>query len=393
MTQKPLDPNADALRAIITETFARIGRVERDSLNVEARGRGIEVGRALAALKDAGLVEEYTTKPGFLRRLFGAKPHVLLRPVHAPEASAAEKLASEELVSVVSLDAPVPAPSPAAPEPDFAPPAETVAEPAPVEAPAPVTEAEPQTAARAEPVGTPEPETAPPATPVEAPVASSAAQVDTASEAPAALQATDAPLAEVKPDIATPEAPAKVAVHVPPPRVPHFAPDDYTDKVGGGDAIEIGSSALDPEVLDGLRETLSDLGMELTMAGEALISDRMGRGDSAGDALSQVVLFAFAHAVHYDLLSGGGMQALGLTDYAIEVMQELEKLRDAGAIASERFEMDMRCLWSFVGDTEAGELLRADRAAEVLTDPMGGAAPTAILPEDIQTAEDPDSED
>lgn len=377
MTDKPLDPADRALLDIIAETHARIGRVERDQLNVEARGRGIEVGRALAALKDAGLVEETETRPGFFGRLFGARPKVLLRPVNTETPAAA------------------PAPEAAASEP-------AAVEPAPTEAAAPVAEETPPEApAVAEPAVT---ETALPE--AEAPAAEiavietvvsvtetvtdiAAQTVETVTETVIVETAPAEPVAEPAAEPAAQPVPATPRP-APIPR-PHFALDDYTDKVGGGDAIEVGPAAIDPEEIDSLRETLAELGMDLTMAGEALIADRMAKGESAGDALSQVVLFAFAHAVHYDLLSGGGMQALGLTDYAIEVMKELEKLRDAGVIGPERFESDMRRLWSFVG--EDGELMRANRAAELLTDPVGGAAPPATLPEDLQAVEDPDDED
>ncbi|WP_442772241.1 hypothetical protein [Paenirhodobacter enshiensis] len=377
MTDKPLDPADRALLDIIAETHARIGRVERDQLNVEARGRGIEVGRALAALKDAGLVEETETRPGFFGRLFGARPKVLLRPVNTEAPAAA------------------PAPEAAASEP-------ATVEPAPTEAAAPVAkEAPPEAPAVAEPAVT---ETALPE--AEAPAAEiavietvvsvtetvtdiAAQTVESVAETVIVETAPAEPAAEPVAEPAAQPVPATPRP-APIPR-PHFALDDYTDKVGGGDAIEVGPAAIDPEEIDSLRETLAELGMDLTMAGEALIADRMAKGESAGDALSQVVLFAFAHAVHYDLLSGGGMQALGLTDYAIEVMKELEKLRDAGVIGPERFESDMRRLWSFVG--EDGELMRANRAAELLTDPVGGAAPPATLPEDLQAVEDPDDED
>lgn len=377
MTDKPLDPADRALLDIIAETHARIGRVERDQLNVEARGRGIEVGRALAALKDAGLVEETETRPGFFGRLFGARPKVLLRPVNTAAPAAA------------------PAPEAAASEP-------ATVEPAPTEAAAPVAkEAPPEAPAVTEPAVT---ETALPE--AEAPAAEiavietvvSVTETVTDIAAQTVESVTETVIVETAPAEPAPEPVAEPAAQpvpatprpAPIPR-PHFALDDYTDKVGGGDAIEVGPAAIDPEEIDSLRETLAELGMDLTMAGEALIADRMAKGESAGDALSQVVLFAFAHAVHYDLLSGGGMQALGLTDYAIEVMKELEKLRDAGVIGPERFESDMRRLWSFVG--EDGELMRANRAAELLTDPVGGAAPPATLPEDLQAVDDPDDED
>lgn len=393
MTDKPLDPAGRALLDMIAETYARIGRVERDLLNVEARGRGIEVGRALAVLKDAGLIEETETRPGFFGRLFGARPKALLRPLNTEAATTAPAPASDTAASEPAAAEP-PRAETAAPVAQEAPAeAPEVAEPAPTETAPALPEAETPAAGMA--ATEPEPAVTEPAALETVVIETALSVTDTVSETVGTVTETVIVVTAPAEPAAVPEPVARPAPATPRPAPamprPHFAPDDYTDKVGGGDAIEIGPETFDPEAIDSLRETLAELGMDLTMAGESLIADRMTSGESAGDALSQVVLFAFAHAVHYDLLSGGGMQALGLTDYAIEVMKELEKLRDAGVIGAGRFEADMRLLWSFVG--EDGELMRANRAAELLSDPVGGAAPPATLPEDLQAVEDPDDED
>lgn len=396
MNEKTLDQAERDLLAIIDDIRGHRAAADRNRVNVEARGRGIEVGRVLAALKDAGLVEEFEDRPGFLRRLFGAKTRTMLRPTgNRPPAqtetgaqtggtSATAEVAAPESPAAVAPDAPAPA---AAPAPDTSETRKTV------------EEAETSSDASAEPKSAQAPQATPKTsseTPAEAPAAKPGSVSNIVSAAvaarvasPAAAAAAPAPAPAAAPaatpalPVAPVETPAAPARPAPVPAARHFAADAYTLDLGGGPA-DLGDTAADPGVIEDLRETLAGFGMELTMAGETLIADRMAKGSTSGDALAQVALYAFAHAVHYDLLDGGGMLARGLTDYAIEVMRELEKLRDAGAIDPDRFESDMRSLWAVVEDSPE----RGARAAEMLQDPIGGAAPPALLPEDLREAED-----
>ena len=278
MPDKPLERAELELLNVI----AQFGEIDRDSLSVEARGKGLEVGRPLVRLKEKGLVEEHEHRPFFLSRMFGAKVVMKLRLSAAAQALLAPAPQQD------------PAPAPDTPEPAALPEATPVPEAAPEIAPEP---------ARIE---------APPAAPVRA----------------------------------APKAP-KVSVSV------------FTEDLGGAPSDDTP-----------------------TCGAEA--ADRMARGASVGEALTQVVMFAFAHAVRYDVQSEGEVQALGLNDYAIEVMREIEKLRDAGVIGEERFEQDMHRLWDLV---QGGEE-RLARAEEMLLDPVGGAAPPALLPEDLRRAEE-----
>lgn len=218
-------------------------------------------------------------------------------------------------------------------------------------APPPPLGAEP---VAAEPPQMPEPEAAaPPAAPE-----------------PAAVPPAPAPL-----DPAPPK-----PVQTRPIRIPL---DAYTDEIGGQPlayAPLARPAALDPDLLEGLREMLEVMGMELTQAGEAMIADRMAKGASAGEALCQVALYAFAHAAHYDSLSEDQSLSALLHDYAIEVIRELEKLRDAGEVRAEPFERDMRAIWALVDKTSDPSPL----VAELLSDPMGGAAPPAVMPEEVR---------
>jgi hypothetical protein len=182
---------------------------------------------------------------------------------------------------------------------------------------------------------------------------------------------------------AVPAAPAK-PVQTRPIRM---APDAYTDEIGGQPMAYAPvplAAGLDPDLLDGLREMLEVMGMEMTPAGAAMISDRMAKGASAGEALCQVALYAFAHAAHHDTLAVAQSGSNLLHDYAIEVIRELEKLRDAGEVRAEAFERDMRAIWALVDNTTD----RRPLVAELLSDPMGGAAPPAVLPEDVRGVED-----
>lgn len=339
MPEMPLDRAEQDLLAVLRRLQGERGAVDRDSLSVEARGQGVEVGRPLVRLKALGLVEEVEERPGLLRRLFGAKRRTVIRVLPAAPAP---------VTATAPRVAPVPVSAPRAEPPVAAAPAAAspVIEPAPAVAPAP--EPEPAPAAEAVPV-------------------------------PAAAEAVEpAPVAEPAPAAQPAPRPA------PAPR-PRFRLDEYTDEIGGQpveDEARPGLALADPAVLEGLREMLGSLGMDLTHAGEVLVADRMATGASAGDALSQVVLYAIAHGVRHDLASGGEGAALGLQDYAVEVMREMEKLRDAGAIGEARFEADMRRIWWLFEVSDD----RAARAEDVLSDPVGGMAPPAVLPDDIRPA-------
>ena len=350
MQHKPLERDELELLAVIHEMHSAQGVILRTALSVEARGRGIEVARPLVRLKARGLVEEVERRPSWLRRLFGAKPAMIVRPlidlssVDEPEAG-----------PVVEAEAPVAEPVVVEPVAEGMTP-EVTAEPE-----APVAE-EPPVAAPAEEV-----------TPVEAPAAEPATE---AAQEPAIAEPA-APAPEV--------APAPVRAPRPRPLPPVTA---FTEDLGGAplpsQPLPFATQA-DPAVVEELREMLEGVGMELTMAGEALIGDRMAKGATAGEALLQVMVYAFAHAVRLDVLAEGAVDALGLSDYVAEVIRELEKLYEAGAIGDAAFTADMAQLRILIADSPD----RAGHAETLLADPVGGAAPPALLPEDLRLA-DPD---
>ena len=340
--QKPLQKAELDLLSVIVRLHALRGPINRDVLSVEARGQGLEFGRALSVLRGQALVEEVVKKPFILARLLGARPVALIRPT------------ATGLALLAGLA------TPTAPETD-APASDTLSQTAAD------TTAE---AVPSEPVSDPTPAEAEP------PIAATVAEPDPVPAEPAPEQA---PIAE---QLAEPAAP------VPPP-APRPAPrkslplNAYTDELGGApleDVPLVPAFRIDPEIVEGLRDLLDVIGMPLTYAGEALIADRMSRGATAGDALMQVVLFTFAHAIRLDSATHGTLDLSGLAQYADEVVAELEKLHQAEAISEDRFAEDSALIRAMVGGGEPDRAL----SHQVLTDPVGGAAPPALLPEDLR---------
>ncbi|MBI1171477.1 hypothetical protein GC209_08760 [bacterium] len=223
------------------------------------------------------------------------------------------------------------------------------------------------------------------AIPPEAPTETPAEKPAETHVQPPAAAAMDQPAADQNAAVeAAPAQPAKAKAKPKPRPRPITA---FTEDLGGA-PLPLAAPALpasvDPALLAGLRETLSVMGLDLTPAGEALAANRIAKGASAAEALSQVVLFAFGHAVSQDLYRGGPVADLGLRDYAGEVLREVAKLRDAGELPSAAYDRDTQQLWALLNDSP-------DRAAQVralLADPVGGAAPPAVLPEELRRSDE-----
>lgn len=366
MQDKPLEQADQDLLDLIRQLYGDHGPILRTTLSVVGRGRGLDVARSLGRLKTLGLVEEYEKRPFVLLRLFGARPTNWLRPV-APAVPAevkAEEVQGEVEAPTVSL-----APTPL-PEIPVDAPVAAVAEVVIPEAPPVIAQpviAVPEDKApdlRVPEFAAPEPLSAQPVT---APVV----------PAPEAVAPEVAPVTEVPPPVTRPVPPAR------PARLPLNA---YTDEIGGQPMAVAPAVDLDPELLEGLHEMLELLGMEVTIAGDALIGNRVSRGALAGEALLQVVVFAFAHAARYDILSGSPVPADDLHAYGQALVRELEKLRDAGEIRAEPFDRDIGLVLT-LADKAAGDS-RAALIEELLADPVGGIAPPALLPEGLRGLED-----
>ncbi len=305
--QKPMQKAELDLLAVIVRLHATRGAVNRDVLSVEARGQGLEFGRALSVLRGAGLVEEVVKKPFFLSRLLGAKPIAQIRPT----ASGLALLAPESVPVEVAPETPV----------------EAVVE-TPVAAPVETAPAEAATPAEVAPAPTPAPRRA--------------------------------------------------------PRQKPLPVNAYTDELGGipdEDVALVPAFQVDADIISGLRDMLDVIAMPMTFAGEALVADRMAKGASAGDALMQLVLYGFAHAIRLDSETHGTLDLAGMAQYGDAVLAELEKLHLADAISADRFAADSAAIRALVG---SGEPDRALAESLILSDPVAGAAPPALLPEDLR---------
>lgn len=349
MQDKPLGQAEQDLLSVLQRLETSGVPVGREALSVEARGRGLEFGRSFARLKALELIEEVEKRPFFLFRLFGARSTFVLR------VSQAGRMTHGQMAEVNKAQV----------EPEAG-----AVEPAPVRV-ATVDNLADRTGCL--PLAAWDEVAAGPQTLMFPPEPDKTLQEDFAA-AEVSLQAPAPP--------AAPPALEKAKVRA--AQRPRLLPlTAFTETLGGAplamDAPDLRRAA-DPKVLQRLRDILSGLGIDLTLAGEELVADRMAKGATSAEALSQVVVYAFAHVVHHNLLHGRQVEALGLGVYVVEIRRELQTLRDAGEIGAERFDADMADLTRLIGDAEA----RGALAQTLLRDPFGGAAPPAVLPEDLR---------
>lgn len=347
MQEKPGDCAEQELLTLIQKLHAELGPVPRIRLSVVGRGRGLDVARLLVGLKAACLVEEYETRPGWFGWLLGRRREMVLRPLTVPVES--------------------PAPNPGLIEDDAS--QETG------ETPAEHLDPVPQTAGAAAEAAVPEPEPALVAEPV---------------PDPTPITPVASPEPDPRPAARAIEAPHPVQASV--QTRPRPVPAGYADDIGGVPmAVQAAqlSASLDPDLLEGLRDFLVTLGIELTSAGEALVADRLNRGAPAGDALMQLVLFAFAHMARFDEISASPADPAELRDYTHAVLTELERLRDAGEISEARFHQDSHEIL-ILADSNAH---RAPLIERLFMDPFGGMAPPALLPAELRGVEEFEEDD
>ncbi|MBJ2151657.1 hypothetical protein [Paracoccus sp. IB05] len=344
MQEKPGDCAEQELLTLIRKLHAELGPVPRIRLSVVGRGRGLDVARLLVGLKAAGLVEEYETKPGWFGWLLGKRREMVLRPL------------------TVAVESPAPQPGPILDG------ASREAGETPAEHLDPV----PLTARTAAEAALPEPDPGLVAEPVPEPTPMAPSE--------------PAPLPAARAIESTP------SVHAAGQTRPRPVPAGYADDIGGVpmafQAAQL-SASLDPDLLEGLRDFLVTLGIELTSAGEALVADRLNRGASAGDALMQLVLFAFAHMARFDEISASPADPAELRDYTHAVLTELERLCDAGEISEARFDQDRHEI-RILADSSAD---RAPLIERLFMDPFGGMAPPALLPAELRGVEEFEEDD
>lgn len=213
-----------------------------------------------------------------------------------------------------------------------------------------------------------------------------------APPAPAAVEAQ--PVAEpavpkAAPAAAPPAKPSETAAKPAPARKPRRPADQsYTEDLGGAPLVlpnQLAPAVVDESVLADLGETLDVIGLTLTDAGVALIQARVAQGRAPGDTLLQILLFGLAHALRLDALSQERLDKDSTRHYVGEVLVELAKLRDAGAMDPAVF------------DADSAEILRLLQAGPdslalcdaLLADPVGGAAPPCLLPEELSLPSEP----
>ena len=129
--------------------------------------------------------------------------------------------------------------------------------------------------------------------------------------------------------------------------------------------------------------------MEMTMAGETLVADRLARGATAGEALMQLVLFAFGHAARFDMASANPASPEDLQEYGNAVLAEMTRLYTAGEIGAAQFEHDRQGILALSDSTSD----RSQLVDELFMDPIGGAAPPALLPEELRSIEEDEDEE
>ena len=355
---------------LLRRLHAEEGSVTRERLTVIGRGRGLEIARSLLLLKSMGLVEVIEKRPSFWRRLFGAKAQEILVP--APERDAPPQEDPAELAEAPFAE------DHSGQSAEYAP-------------QAPTSEAEPTVHAELE---APQQDAYAPIESASTPTAearvaeasTSYAAAPYAPEAePPAPQPAQAPLPEPEPlnEAPLPVEPAPAALVARPPR-PAPVPQGYTDELGGAPAEFTLAPRLDPALVEGMRDFLAGMGLELTFAGEAMAAQRLQQGAVIGDVVGELVVFALAHAAHHETLSGIACSQEDLSDYAQAILEELERLAEAGEITRAAFEEQKSVILQLTDREAAREAL----VAALLADPVGGMAPPALLPEELRGIED-----
>jgi hypothetical protein len=351
------------LFSILVELLGE-GKLERNALRVLVGARGYELGRPYLHLCQQGLIEEERNRPGFFSRLFGARETQWVRVTDYGRKVMAEMATPPE---EVPIEAPV---EPAAP--DLGPVVEAVEVALPAEPPAAVP--------AAEPVVTKKPRAkkavAAEAPPAEAPAAVAPAAVAPAAVAPAAVAppvAAPPVAADLAPEL-LPEAPPK-----PPKRkkpvTPRFAPSDFTETLGGA-PVDVAPAIPASDRLDGLTETISLLGFELTEAGKMLAVHRWAQDKTDAQVVLEIVTTALAHAVRLDAAGTAKLDPEAAAALVTQVQQTFAVYVGEGLLAEETLTEASGQMSRFLSEAE-------EEVDLYLADAMRGMAPPAICPDGI----------
>lgn len=296
-------------------------KLERNVLRVLVGARGYELGRPYLHLCQQGLIEEIRVRPSFFARLFGAREMLWVRVTDYGRTIAAE-VAGPVLAETVQVAEEIPPP------------------------PHPADAALPEAAD----VAAPDPQ---PLTPLEP------ASPDLPPEAGAGA-------GEIQ---ALPPAISK--------KISLFRPSDFTETLGGA-PLDTRFQVPVSDRLDGLTESLSLLGFELTDAGRLLALSRWTKGDSDARVALEIVTTALAHALRLD--------ASGTTQLDRQAAAGLVgRVSDAFAAYVSDGLLDAESLIRAVGRMEGflDETAGTSSVDTYLSDPQLGMAPTAVCPDDI----------
>lgn len=277
--------------------------IEMDSLRVRVGSQGFELGRTYLALRSHDLVAEHHSRPGFFRRLFGAKPKRYVSLTDAGRALATGQTApTTEAPALLRSDLQPPAPSDA-----------------------------PQAAA-------PRASTRPKA---------------------ASLPKADPAQSRKK-------------------RTPPPAGSDFTETLGGA-PLEAPAATDDPVRLEGLAEMLGLIGFEITPAGQLLAGRRWTEGRRDSEVALEILLVAVAHAARLDTQGMAHLDRATARLFFAEVEKEFAQLAAAGELSADYLSQTLATVEAILGTPDEAEAL----LAAIIADPLLGAAPPAICPDDF----------
>lgn len=315
---------------LLAEILAQHGPQDRDALRVLMASHGGQLGRDYVRFRELGLIEEVHSRPGFLRRLFGAKTLLVV--------SLTEK--GRDFVQASKGQG--------------------------------AHQTMPLAAAAAE---APHQETETPS--VEGLATASDVQPSVRDEEVAAPQVTSVAVSEVLPQPTT-EPPLSLVTRAP----KRFALGDYTDVLGGV-ADDTPVLLSEDERLGGLAELLGLLGLEITPAGELLAGRRWSEGHADADIALEIAVVAVAHAARLNHTGTATLAKDAMLAQIDGIIGALGSLVREGQLTDEQISESLHAMRMFVnGDDEALAGIDA-----LLSDPLRGMAPSAIFPDEVWVRE------
>jgi hypothetical protein len=315
-----LAPHEKASFAVLSAVLTEQGEVDRDSVRVLVASRGVDLGRDYIRLRDLGLVEEVDARPGFLRRLFGAKAKRLVRLTERGMALARPEDAPIAAVAVKAGD-PVErgGADPSAPE--------------------------------------------------------AVGEVVVAASVEAAV-APEAVVAAAVPETAAPAGTVQAQTLVLSQR--RFTPADFTEAVGGA-PMEDAPALPEGERLDGLAELLGLIGFELLPAGRLLAAHRWAEGFGDADVALEVLVVSVAHAARLNATGTARLEVGAMLAVVDAIGAALGHLVAEDALTAPQLAESLETMRVFVAGGAGAEAA----IAALLDDPLRGLAPPAACPEGV----------